>query len=363
MYARPMQQRRPGPSLGCGGGSRLGDPSPGDPDPSNGDAYRWSSIDEAYVRFEPSIGQNVTAAWDQARASYPENPFANMTELQKAQYYAGKYGVAAASQLQLVAGGTTTPEEATAAAQNFLSANATEIKQVVAAVDAAQQASLAARSYANDYLAQSGGSLDKWYQLSNPGAPRYTLASNGGALLDNALLQYIALKSAGADLSAIDKDAAAAQAAQDAAFEASKQTGGFTSGMVPPKTAQAAVQAVIDAGGDPQQWTSVVDQQSGTTLGLVRQGADGSVLMAPANNSSASLASVANSVTGFIDRAAGTITDIGTQVAKVGNAIKGAEAGATAGYNASDLKKYALIGGGVLALAYIVANSRPSRRR
>jgi hypothetical protein len=229
-------------------------------------------------------------------------------------------------------------------------------------VETAQAAHIAAASYENDYIARSGGDLATWYALSNPGAERYTMASNGGALLDNALLQYTALKSAGAPgISALDASAAAADADRAAAYQASLSTGGFTSGMVAPGTAQAAVQAISEAGGDPTQWTGVIDSNTGATIALVRQAADGSIVSAPATGSSRDLASVAQTVTGFIDRAAGTIQNIGTQVQKVGNAIKGAEAGATAGWNLSpNAWKYAAAGGALLVAVMIF---RPSHRR
>jgi hypothetical protein len=307
------------------------------------------------------------AALAAAQASYPENPFASMTEEQKTLYWAGQFGTNAGqlSGVYQPVGGVIDPVAQQQAASTYLATNAEAIQQVTTAVQAAQDAHQSAASYANDYIAQSGGDLGVWFTLSNPGARRYTMASNGGALLDNALLQYMALKSAGAPgISALDASAAAADAQRAADYQASLSTGGFTSGMIPPQTAQSALQAIVDAGGDPQQWTSVVDSGTGATIGLVKQSPDGSITMAPATGASMSLDSVAQTVTGFIDRAAGTIQNVGATVQKVGNAIKGAEAGATAGWNLPpNASKYFLIGGALIVATLIFAPSGRSKGR
>jgi hypothetical protein len=115
----------------------------------------------------------------------------------------------------------------------------------------------------------------------------------------------------------------------------------------------AAIDAVAAAGGDVTQPTQVVDQRTGETVAIVRQLPSGSISVESANARS-DLAGIVNSVTGFIDRTAGTITNIGTQVRRVGNAIEGAAAGAKTGYNAPTswtpilLGVGALIGGGLL---------------
>jgi hypothetical protein len=337
----------------------------GAPDPVNGPAYTWSSADGEYLRYDAATGLRVSPTYDQQAAAYPENPFANMTEAQKTLYWAGQAGGAGAGDLAGVytpVNGVIDPVAQAQAAASYLQTNAQAIAEVTAAVQAAQTAHQAAENYKYDYLAQSGGDLDTWYRLANPGAERYTMASNGGALLDNALLQYMALKSANSPgISVLDASAATAQAAADAAYQASLSTGGFSTGMVAPATAQAAVQAITDAGGDPQQWTNVVDSNTGATIGVVKQLPDGSISMAPGGGASMDLASAAQTVTGFIDRAAGTIQNIGATVQKVGQAIKGAEVGATAGWNApANLNKYMLIGGALIVATLIF---RPSRRR
>jgi hypothetical protein len=133
--------------------------------------------------------------------------------------------------------------------------------------------------------------------------------------------------------------------------------------MVSPQTAQAAVQAIEQAGGDPRQWTSVVDTNTGDTIGLVKRAPDGSITMAPPGGATLDLQSAAQTVTGFIDRAAGTIQNIGTTVARVGQAIKGAEVGATAGWNApANLNKYFLVGGVLLVATMIFAPSGRKRK-
>ena len=333
--------------------------SNGDVDPQTG--LIWDDAQGTWRRAD-----GTDPAYEAAIASYPENPFANMTELQKAQYIAGAYGANAAAKLSAVyqpVGGVYDPAAAQAAAQQFISGNSSAISNVVTAVQTAQAASIANASAINDYVARSGGDLDTWYRLYSGGAERYTMASNGGALLDNALLAYTSLKSGGADVSALAASAATADADRAEAFQHSLSTGGFTAGMVSPQTAQAAVQAIEQAGGDPRQWTSVVDTNTGDTIGLVKRAPDGSITMAPPGGATLDLQSAAQTVTGFIDRAAGTIQNIGTTVARVGQAIKGAEVGATAGWNApANLNKYFLVGGVLLVATMIFAPSGRKRK-
>lgn len=119
--------------------------------------------------------------------------------------------------------------------------------------------------------------------------------------------------------------------------------GGTGGTVLSPESAQGAVDAVSAAGGDPSQWTEVRDSATGGTVAIVRSGSSGLEMIPTTSRTS----NVVNTVTGFIDKAAGTLQNVATEVQKVGNAIKGGAAGAQAGYNVTDFKPW-LIGGAVV---------------
>lgn len=114
-----------------------------------------------------------------------------------------------------------------------------------------------------------------------------------------------------------------------------------------------ALDAVDRAGGDSTQPTQIVDQ-NGATTAIVQRLADGSIDVKVPTTSNVDVRSVVNTVTGFIDKVAGTLTNIGTEVQKVGNAVKGGAAGAQAGYSAPTDSTPYLIGGGLLIAALLL---------
>lgn len=130
--------------------------------------------------------------------------------------------------------------------------------------------------------------------------------------------------------------------------------GGTGGTVLSPDSAQGAIDAVAAAGGDPTQWTQVVDRDSGAPVALVRQGSSGLEMMPTTTRS----ANIVNTVTGFIDKAAGTLAQLATDVQKVGNAVKGGAAGASAGYNAPTNLQPWLIGGAAVILLLIASADR-----
>lgn len=106
-----------------------------------------------------------------------------------------------------------------------------------------------------------------------------------------------------------------------------------TADQLPDDAVYTALDSVARAGGDPSQPTALVDAESGAPIAVLKQLGNGSISVAPAS-SHADVAGVVQSVTGFIDKLAGTLQTVGTDVQKVGNAVKGAAAGAQAGYAA-----------------------------
>lgn len=332
----------------------------GDIDPATGQVY------DGAVWVTPNDGEseNLSTAYK----SYMNDPFVGMTEADKALYWAGQGG-GGSSAFFAPAGTTGATFDAAAAAATqanadaYIAANADRLAALTATVRAAEATNLAERNYAVDYVAQAAGDLDKWYQLINPGVPRYEQASNGGAWLDNALLQYNALKDQ-VNLSSLAPAAAAAGAAGEQAYQDSLSHGGFQAqpGIQPAPAAgviTGALEAIDAAGGDSSQPTGIIDQKTGAVIAIASRNADGTVnVQVPSGSSSRSLSGVVNSVTGFIDRAAGTISDLGVQVQKVGNAIKGGAAGASAGYNLGDPKTLAIGSAVILALFLLPRRGR-----
>jgi hypothetical protein len=354
-----MRTRRR-PALGA-------EPMRGDIDPITGQVY------DGVNWLTPNDGESENLST--ALKSYMNDPFAAMTEADKALYWAGQ-GAGGSSAYyagpQVITntgpGGTyVSTYDAAAAAAGAAAAAADVIAQADRLaylnnlVQTAQATDIAQKSYANDYVAQSNGDLATWFSLAYPGEERYQMASNGGALLDNALLKYMALKAGGGGSPALDASAAAAQAAADAAFQASLSTGGYVA-AAPPSAEQinGALEAIDTAGGDSSQPTAIIDQQTGAVIAVASRNTDGtvSVTVPPPGSSSRSLSGVVNSVTGVIDKVAGTISDIGVQVQKVGNAIKGGAAGASAGYNLGDPKTLMIGGGLLLALLLLPRRGR-----
>lgn len=132
--------------------------------------------------------------------------------------------------------------------------------------------------------------------------------------------------------------------------------GGTGATVISTDSAQGAIDAVAAAGGDTSQWTGIVDQSTGGTVAMVRQSTAG-LEMIPTTTRSAN---VVNTVTGFIDKAAGTLQNAAAEVQKLSNAVKGGAAGAQAGYNAPTNFKPWAIGAGVIALL-LLANSDRGR--
>ena len=115
---------------------------------------------------------------------------------------------------------------------------------------------------------------------------------------------------------------------------------------VPDAAIVDAIDAVASAGGDTTQPIAVIDKLSQAPLAVIKQLPDGSIQVHDAN--AYDIGSIVNKVTGYIDDVAGTLTNIGTQVKKVGNAVQGAAVGAQTGYNAPTDWKPILIGAGAL---------------
>lgn len=123
---------------------------------------------------------------------------------------------------------------------------------------------------------------------------------------------------------------------------------------IPDTVLLQALDAIDQNGGDVTQPTALVDQTTGNTVAVLQQLPNGNVQVQPA--SSQSVGSVVQSVTGFIDRVAGELSQIGTQLQKTGNAVKGAAAGAQAGYNAPTDWKPIVIGVGALVGGLALVN-------
>lgn len=130
--------------------------------------------------------------------------------------------------------------------------------------------------------------------------------------------------------------------------------GGTGGTVISPESAQGAIDAVVAAGGDGSQWTEIRDAESGGTVAMVRTGSSG-LEMIPTTTASPNLV---NRVTGFIDKAAGTLQNAAAEVQKISNAVKGGAAGAQAGYSAPTNFKPWAIGAGVIALLLLASRER-----
>lgn len=121
---------------------------------------------------------------------------------------------------------------------------------------------------------------------------------------------------------------------------------------------EGALEAIERDGLDPSQPTQIFDQD-GMTVAVVQRTPDGTIAVDIPNSPSRSVAGIVQSVTGFLDKVAGTLTNIATQVEKTGNAVRGGAAGAQAGYRApTDMTPYLVGGLFVLGAAMLFGGRR-----
>jgi len=129
----------------------------------------------------------------------------------------------------------------------------------------------------------------------------------------------------------------------------------MVSDQLPDNAVYDAIDAVTNAGGDPSMPTKIINADDNSTVAVVRQLPNGSIHVAPPDSPNVDLGSVVQSVTGFIDTVAGGLQTVGTEVQKVGNAVKGAAAGAQAGYHAPTSWTPFLLGGALLGGALLLS--------
>jgi hypothetical protein len=129
--------------------------------------------------------------------------------------------------------------------------------------------------------------------------------------------------------------------------------------MLPTSEMITSALAAIEAdGGDPMQPTQILDQD-GYMLATVQRLSSGTISVAVPDTPTRSLSSVLQSVTGFIDKAAGTFSNIATALQKTGNAIQGGAAGAQTGWNLpTTFTPYLIIGGALLVGGMLLSGRR-----
>lgn len=128
--------------------------------------------------------------------------------------------------------------------------------------------------------------------------------------------------------------------------------------MVTADTVTAALDAIAAAGLDPRQPTQIRDQ-TGYVVAIAHRDAADQIQVTVPNSPSRDVAGVVQTVTGWIDQLAGTITQIGTQLQKTGHAIQGGAAGAQAGYNMpTNATPYLWLAVGVLGLLTLTRGRR-----
>ncbi|MEP6494496.1 MAG: hypothetical protein ABJF01_17560 [bacterium] len=119
----------------------------------------------------------------------------------------------------------------------------------------------------------------------------------------------------------------------------------------------SSLDAIEQAGGDVSQPTQILDQ-NGYTVAVVSVVNGQKHVMVP-DSPSYSVSGVLQTVTGFIDSVAGTLTNLNAQIQRGANAVRGAAAGAQAGYNAPlTFTPYLLGAGAVLVLVLLTSRRR-----
>lgn len=117
---------------------------------------------------------------------------------------------------------------------------------------------------------------------------------------------------------------------------------------------QTVLDQIQQAGGNINVPTQLIDEMSGQPIAVLQRTTNGTMISVPQTVN----VDLFSRVTGFLDTVAGKISDASTQVQKINNAAKGAAAGAKAGYSAPTDWKPLLLGGGALAVLFLISRKR-----